>query len=234
MFSMRVIALASQKGGAGKTTLAGHLAVEAERAGAGPVALIDTDAQGSLAAWWNDREDETPLFASTDFARLPSDLSALQEAGIRLAVIDTPPAITMAIKRVVTVADLVIIPTRPSPHDLRAVAATVDVVEDVNKPLVFVINAATARARITSDAAIALSQHGTVAPVTIHHRTDFATSMIDGRTVMEIAPESRSAEEIKALWEYVATRLKKTEPHILSHHHSKRSFGRRIAVVQGG
>ena len=231
MFSMRVIALASQKGGAGKTTLAGHLAVEAERAGAGPVALIDTDAQGSLAAWWNDREEETPVFAATDFTRLPTDLSALQEAGVRLAIIDTPPAITMAIKRVVVVADLVVIPTRPSPHDLRAVAATVDVVEDVNKPLVFVINAATARARITSDAAIALSQHGTVAPVTIHHRTDFASSMIDGRTVMEVNPSSRSASEITALWEYIATRLKKTDVHTILPTHPRRSFGRRIAVV---
>jgi chromosome partitioning protein len=166
---------------------------------------------------------------------LPSDLAALQEAGVRLAIIDTPPAITMAIKRVVAVADLVVIPTRPSPHDLRAVAATVDVVEDVNKALIFVINAATARARITSDAAIALSQHGTVAPVTIHHRTDFASSMIDGRTVMEVNPSSRSAAEITALWEYIATRLKKSAPHPAPHPHPhphpKRSFGRRIATV---
>ena len=106
-----------------------------------------------------------------------------------------------------------------------------DVVEDVNKPLVFVINAATARARITSDAAIALSQHGTVAPVTIHHRTDFASSMIDGRTVMEVNPSSRSASEITALWEYIATRLKKTDVHTILPTHSRRSFGRRIAVV---
>lgn len=233
MLSMQVIAVAAQKGGSGKTTLAGHLAVQAERAGAGPVALIDTDAQGSLAAWWNEREAETPLFAATDFARLPYDLQKLQESGVQLAVIDTPPAITMAIKRVVILADLVLIPTRPSPHDLRAVAATVDLVEAAGRPLVFVVNAATPRARITSDAAIALSQHGTVAPVTIHHRTDFASSMIDGRTVMEVNAKGRSAAEIVALWDYVAGRLKRRESqHVLDPVPVRRgSFGRRVAIV---
>ena len=63
---MRILTIASQKGGAGKTTLAAHLAVEAEHTGAGPVAVVDTDPQGSLAAWWNSREAPTPLFASVE------------------------------------------------------------------------------------------------------------------------------------------------------------------------
>ena len=65
---MQVVAFASQKGGSGKTTLAGHIAVQAERAGFGPVALVDTDPQGSLADWWNEREAEVPLFAHTSIA----------------------------------------------------------------------------------------------------------------------------------------------------------------------
>lgn len=109
-----------QKGGVGKTTLAGHLAVEAERSGAGPVALLDTDPQGSLAAWWNARAAETPLFVRGDLATLDGQLRQLAEAGVGLVVIDTPPAITDNIAAVVCQADLVVIPTRPSPHDLRA------------------------------------------------------------------------------------------------------------------
>ena len=70
---MRVLALSSQKGGSGKTTLSGHLAVQAERAGYGPVCLIDIDPQGSLADWWNEREAEMPAFAQTTVARLASD-----------------------------------------------------------------------------------------------------------------------------------------------------------------
>ncbi len=205
--SMRVIVFASQKGGSGKTTLSGHLAVQAEQMKAGPVALIDTDPQGSLAKWWNVRESETPAFIQSVFSNLFQDLDLARREGFRLVFIDTPPAVTRAIAEVVTFADLVVVPTRPSPHDLRAVGPTVDIVESKHKQLVFVVNDATPRARITTEAAIALSQHGTVAPTIIHHRVDYAASMIDGRTVMEVDPRSRSAREIGELWEYIRARL---------------------------
>jgi chromosome partitioning protein len=132
--------------------------------------------------------------AQTTVARLASDLEILRQQGFKLAVIDTPPAITMAIQSVIGVAELIVVPTRPSPHDLRAVGATVDLCERAGKPLVFVVNGATPKAKITSEAAVALSQHGTVAPITLHHRTDYAASMIDGRTVMEVDPNGRSAK----------------------------------------
>ena len=171
--------------------------------------LIDIDPQGSLADWWNEREEELPAFAQTTVARLANDLQVLRQQGFKLAVIDTPPAITMAIQSVISVAELIVVPTRPSPHDLRAVGATVDLCERAGKPLLFVVNAATPKARITGEAAVALSQHGTVAPITVHHRTDFAASMIDGRTVMEVDPEGRSANEVVTLWNYIADRLEK-------------------------
>ena len=204
---MQVVVLASQKGGSGKTTLSGHLAVEAERKGFGPVVLIDTDPQGSLSDWWNARDAETPAFARVAIEDLADCLLQLREMGVKLAVIDTPPAITQSIASVVSHADLVLIPARPSPHDLRAVGATVDIVEHFEKPLIFVINAATARARITGESAVALSQHGTVAPVTLHHRVDFAASMVNGKTIGEIDGKSKSAREVSDLWAYVASRL---------------------------
>ncbi|HEY4940756.1 MAG TPA: ParA family protein [Rhizomicrobium sp.] len=204
---MHVLVLASQKGGSGKTTLSGHLAVEADAAGIGPVALIDTDPQGSLAHWWNARESASPHFAKVGLLELGEALDQLRKSGIRLAVIDTPPAITASIAQVVAHADLVVVPTRPSPHDLRAVGATVDIAERHGKPLIFVVNGATPRARITGEAAIALSQHGTVAPITLHHRVDFAASMVDGRTVGEVVAKSQSAKEVRDLWLYIQDRL---------------------------
>ena len=204
---MRVVAFASQKGGSGKTTLTGHLAVQAERAGHGPVVLIDIDPQGSLSDWWNERVAEEPAFAQTTVSRLAADLEILREQGFKLAMIDTPPAITIAIQSVIQVAELIVVPTRPSPHDLRAVGATVDMCARAGKPLIFVVNAATPKARITADATLALSRRGTVAPVIVHQRTDFAVSMIDGRTVMELDFRSRSTAEIEALWRFVCDRL---------------------------
>jgi chromosome partitioning protein len=204
---MQVLAVTSQKGGSGKTTLAGHLAVAAERAGAGPVALVDTDPQGSLSDWWNARAADTPSFVQTFVSRLAVDIQKMRTLGQKLLIIDTPPAITSTIRQVIELSDLVLIPTRPSPHDLRAAGPTVELAERLGKPLVFVINGATPRARITSEAAIALSQHGTLAPSIIHHRTDFAASMIDGRTVMELSGSSRSGGEITRLCDYLLDRL---------------------------
>jgi chromosome partitioning protein len=178
---MHVLAIASRKGGSGKTTLTGHLSVEAERRGHGPVAII--------------------------LETLAVDIERLRAGGIRTVIIDTPPAITGAIRQVVDVCDLVLIPTRPSPHDLRSVTATVALVENMDKPLVFVINAATPRARITREAITALSQHGPLAPCLIHQRVDFAASMIDGRTVMELPNARLAASEIERVWEYIAYRM---------------------------
>lgn len=227
---LKTIALISQKGGVGKTTLAAHLAVQASRepargaaartaspgkagrvparGGAGRVALIDADPQGSLSAWWNRREAPAPHFIQVSLERLEAQLTRLAAgAGVDLVVIDTPPALGETIIRVGRVADLILIPVRPSPHDLHAVGATVDLVENLGRPLAFVVNGATARTRIAAEAAVALSQHGRVAPVTMHHRTDFAGSMTDGRTVMELAAGGRSAAEVGELWKYVNTLL---------------------------
>ncbi len=226
---MHVLVFASQKGGSGKTTLSGHVAVEAERQGAGPVALIDTDPQGSLAKWWNVRETPAPAFMQCTFPNLLHDIERARSEGYRLVVIDTPPAVTRAIAEVVAMADLVVLPTRPSPHDLRAVGATVDIVESRNKPMVFVLNAANPRARITGEAAVALSQHGTVAPVTLHHRTDYAASMIDGRTVMEVNPKCKSSLEISALWDYLSDRLSRLEEE--GHERGVRAVGPRINAL---
>src|SRR3954452_6912793 len=113
---MRIIALASRKGGSGKTTIAAHLAVQAGRVGDGPAVLVDTDPQGSLSEWWQERKDDTPALATVKLDDLGANLAELRSYGTAVALIDTPPAMTGSIERVMATADLVLIPVRPSPH----------------------------------------------------------------------------------------------------------------------
>jgi chromosome partitioning protein len=207
---MKTIVLASQKGGAGKTTLAAHLAVAAERAGDGPCVLIDTDPQASLAAWWNGREDRSPQFAPVTLRELSAKLQALDDAGFSYAFVDTPPAITESIRAVVMLADFVLIPTRPSPHDLRAVGRTVELAVEAQRPFAFAVTQAKANSRLTVQTMAALSEHGIVAPAIVHDRVGYASSMIDGRTVLEIEPRGRSAGEVEELWTFVKARMNKS------------------------
>ena len=204
---MKIIAVCSQKGGSGKTTIAGHLAVQAGLAGNGPAVLIDTDPQASLAEWWRARKDEAPALAKVRLEELGGNLDELRSYGTAVTIIDTPPALTASIEQVMAIADLVLIPARPSPHDLRAVGATVEICRRAGKPFLFVVNGAAQRANITVQAVAALSEHGRVSPVILYQRTEFAASMIDGRTVVETAPASRSAQEIAELWKFVHAQI---------------------------
>jgi chromosome partitioning protein len=207
---MHVLVIANQKGGVGKSTTAANLAVAAEAARKGPAVLIDTDPQGTLSAWWNAREAETPAFSPTTIKELPEKLQGLKAAGYALAVIDTPPAITDAIRAVVAMADLVVIPVRPSPHDLRAVGSTVELVQSTGKPFVFALTQAKPNTRLTVTGVAALSAHGVVAPAIVHDRVDYAGSMIDGRTVQETDPKGRSAAEMSELWKFVHAHMAKS------------------------
>jgi chromosome partitioning protein len=216
---MYVIVVASQKGGVGKTTIAAHLAVRAGLEGNGPVALVDTDTQGSLSEWWDARKDEHApdddtapdddglSLATVKLEDLASKLAELRQSGAAIAIIDTPPALTASIRQVIEIADLVLIPARPSPHDLRAIGATVNMTRKAGKPFLFIINGAAPRANITAEAVAALSEHGRVAPVILYQRTDYAGSMIDGRTVMEATTTGRSTQEIAELWKHIYAQI---------------------------
>jgi len=215
--SMKLIAIASQKGGCGKTTLAAHLAVAAENAGNGPVMLIDADPQRTLTQWWEDRSaggrftpgllKRTGGGAGDAEFNLLSDMESMREYGANYVLVDTPPGLSTEIQEAIRYADLVVIPVRPSPHDLRASAATVALARTFGKDTMFVLNGATVRTRICADAILALAQHGPVAPVIIHQRVGLASSMIDGGTTTELYPSSKASQEIASLWQFLADRM---------------------------
>ncbi len=202
---MHVVAFCSQERGSGKTTLSAHLAVQAELAGAGPVALIET-ARG-LTSWRNARRSATPVCSASTVAKLPSALARLRQERFGLVLIDTPSALGVAVQHLVNGADLVVVPVRPGRHDLHRAAGMVDIAARAQRGTVFVVNAAEPRAEITAEVAVALAQQGTVLPTFVQHRTDFATAMLEGRTAQELAPASRAAREIELLWDGIAAQL---------------------------
>lgn len=198
---MKTIVVAAQKGGAGKTTLARNLAVAASQEGR-QVLCLDLDPQGSLRAWWNSREAEAPAMLDRDPP--PKDLAATLKAVGRqfdLCIVDTPPAAPGWLSEALGAADLVLIPVRPSPDDLRAVGATIAAATATRAPFAFALSQ-TPRARITEEAARVLAQHGRVAPVNIAQRVSYAETGAKGQGVGETADDKAEAE-IAALWDYV-------------------------------
>lgn len=204
---MRVLTFACQKGAAGKTTLVGHVGVQAEIAGSGPVVLVDTDQQGALAEWWNSRQPEQPAFAQAIIEQLDETVGQLRDMGFGLCVIDSASAITPTVEQVIAISDLVVIPCRPSPHDLRAVAKTIELVDRLGKPKIFVLNGVTAGDRLTEEARAVLAEAGPVSPVTLQNHPDYADSMFDGLTVMEAMPDSECSIEVQELWKFLSDML---------------------------
>lgn len=198
---MKTIVVTSQKGGSGKTTLCAHLAVEAERVGDGPAWLIDTDKQGTLSLWHDRRSADTPQRADVSFAQLESGLILLANRGAAYCFVDTPPAISDQNAVVLGLADLVLIPVRPSPADLWAVSHTVALVQQAKKPFLFVITQAKANASITAQTVAALSHHGRVATTFIADRVPYAAAMTDGHSAPELAARGHAAQEIARLWQ---------------------------------
>lgn len=197
---VRTIVVNSQKGGSGKTTLCAHLSVAAERAGDGPVYLIDTDPQGTLTTWHEKREAEVPYRVELTFSDIGPGLRKLAELGAAYCLIDTAPSRGHETAELFALADLVLVPIRPSPSDLWAAAATVDLLKRGSIPFLFVLNQIKPNAGITAQAAAALSHHGPVAETFIGDRVPYAAAMTDGRTAIEITPKGPAAIETAALW----------------------------------
>jgi len=198
---METILIAAQKGGAGKTTLARNLSVAAAQDGL-KVLCLDLDPQGSLRAWWESRDADTPAMLDRDPA--PHALKATLDAAkaqFDLCIIDTPPAAPEWLSEALGAADLVLIPVRPSPDDLRAVGATIAAVNAAKVPFAFALSQ-TPRARITEEAARVLAQHGRVAPVNIAQRVAYAETGATGQGVSETTDDKAGAE-IAAVWDYV-------------------------------
>lgn len=204
---MKTIALLSQKGGVGKTTLALHLAVGWTQRGQN-VAVIDIDPQVSAAKWGDRREAARPVVRSAQAKRLPQELDTIRKAGGEIVVIDTAPRADAVILGVAKVADLVVIPCRPSILDLEALADTLELVQTADVPILTVLNAVVPHVPDTALAEDAIAQLGAaVCPIRIHRRVTFSRALLRGLTAQEYEPRGKAAREIEQLFWIVDERI---------------------------
>lgn len=201
----KVIAVVSQKGGSGKTTLALHLATIAVQKKM-PSCVIDTDPQATAAAWGDWRGDYLPAVVTSPPARLARTIENAGREGLAVVVIDTPPHAEAAMREAVKVADLVLIPTRPRAFDLHALEGIADMVTFTGKPAFVVFNGVPARAtKMVAEAQEAAAKLGLqTSPVTFGERADFHHSSSKGEVASEIDASGKAAQEVDALWKWVA------------------------------
>lgn len=196
---MHVVSVISQKGGAGKTTLAVNLAVAAQRVGK-EVAVIDLDPQASAASWGDARDGEPPSVVSAQHARLPQVLEAAERAGAELVFIDTAPHSESVALAAARAAKLVLIPCRPAIFDLRSIQNTLSLAQLASKRGLVVLNAVPPQGSLGTEAERALKGlRVEVAPAQITQRVAFMHSLTNAQGVGEYEPDGKASREINRL-----------------------------------
>jgi chromosome partitioning protein len=204
---MKTIALVTQKGGTGKSSLAVSLAVAAEEAGYRPY-VIDLDPQGTAKNWYERRESNSPQVAAIDASQVATALITLAKQGHDLVIIDTPGVDTPATISAMQAADLCLIPARPSIVDIEATRATIASLNKLGKAFAFVLNQCPpGKSMRTSDAFRVLNLGGVVATVTLAIRADHMDAMAMGQGVTERDPSGKAAGEIRELLQWIANKM---------------------------
>ncbi len=205
---MPTIAIVSQKGGSGKTTLAVNIATRAAQSRF-EACVVDTDPQATAAAWGDWRGDFLPVVVTSPPARLARTIESAKKNKVDFVVIDTPPHADAAAREAIKVADIVLIPTKPRAFDLHALEPIADLVNFAKKPAWVVLNSVPAGATLlTDDAKKAAKEMGLkMCPVTLGDRADFHRSSANGETAGELDPSGKAAKEIDKLWKWLKKKL---------------------------
>ncbi len=204
---MKTLAIISRKGGAGKTTLALHLATAAEEAGV-TAAIFDLDPQASAALWGDRREGTPPAVVPAQAPRLAALLGQARQQQAGLVILDTAPHDDGTAADAASHADAILIPCRPSSLDLDAISASVRLARSTGRPAFVVVNAAPVQGTEKDEAATALSAAGvTVCPAVIHQRKALASFIQEGKTALEADPKGKAAAEIRQLFQWIAEQV---------------------------
>ena len=209
---MKTIAIASRKGGSGKTTTAVHIAGLADEDGG--CVIVDADPQGSASAWYELREAERPYVVAAPQNGIRGVTETAQAEGFAWSLIDLPPHNEASISEAMRLADLVLVPVRPSLFDLRAAESTVSMARTLKKPVIAVITGAPpgmtgGEASIVKEARTYLGSLSLdVCEATIGQRAAFAHALLSGSSACEYEPNGKAARECIALWRELKGHLK--------------------------
>ncbi len=205
---MKTTAIVSQKGGAGKTTLALHLAVAGHLAGY-DTGLIDLDPQGTAETWGGWRKDEPPAVIGAKAATLSRTIEKAGAAGAELVIIDTPPLAQAEARAACAVADIILVPCQLRIFDLDAIKVTAGLIKDMGKPSFVVFNRTPSRApNLYAQGVEAVAGMGMkAAPMMLVERAAYHHAEQEGKAAQEMDPASKAALEIAELWRWLCKQL---------------------------
>ena len=199
---MKTLAIISQKGGVGKTTLATCLAVAAEKDGK-TTAIFDLDPQATASFWKDIRQADTPAVASVHAIRLQSMQKAARDTGADLVIIDGAAVARDVAFEAAKAADVVLVPTKAAVFDTMAMTHTLDIVRQCGKPCFVVLTFVPPVGAEIKDAASAATElHAVMCPVLIGNRKAYFRAQSTGLAVQEYEPGGKAAAEISQLYEY--------------------------------
>lgn len=214
---MKVISVAMQKGGCGKSTLARHGSVILPR-----TALLDLDPQGTTLRWLDKRRDngtKVPAALRTTFVRAAEAVEKVrQHPAIQHLIIDTPPEHDdqRTIRFAIEAADFVVMPCKPSPDDLEVLKDTLRLVIAAQKPFGVVLTMVRPGSRSLEQAQELLGPlckkyGGELCPITVGNRVAYTDSVFFAKTVSEYEPNGQAAKEMKEIWRWVHSKVHNTE-----------------------
>ncbi len=207
--NVTTIAIVAQKGGAGKTTVAVHLAVAAMTAGE-RVAIVDLDPQQSALAWSSTRGCDEPTVIAIDGPDLIAALAEAGRDGYTVVIVDTAPRAAPVVAATVRAADFALVPMRPAAFDLATIEQIVAIIAATPTPGALVLNACPSRAPEVAEAREVCTGHAVpLAPMQLGDRRAYARAVQTGRAVQEFEPRGAAAAEISALWTFVNERTTK-------------------------
>jgi len=203
---MQVIVLHTPKGGSGKSTISREVAAMSAKAGV-RTALADLDPQGTTGGWYQRRKNPDPALVNFKPEGMKAQIATLADADFGLLVIDTPPAQPSYIADLLVLADLVLVPVRPTPDDLLAAAPIARSL--VRHPCwAFVLSQVPPRTRLLASAVRQLAAIGKVAPAQMTFRADYPAAAIDGSAAAEIV--GKASLESADLYSWIIQTLKDT------------------------